>query len=570
MIRKFFFAAIFIIGSLTVDVYGDNMKKTKNTIEKQQFSGVVLPAEWKLFRSDFFTSQDAAAARFEDDFLIPFQGKNKIKPVILKPAKILDLTLGKKHARENRAILAGVIYSEKPQTIYVGFGADWWIDGFCNGAYIGGTDVGGNDNWPSSAQDRVFPLNLRAGRNDLTFFVTPGTGSWGVAVDFFAKCDDPDIPPRRLPEPGIAFPPYITNLAEDSVTITYLLNGRQPLQLEYRQAGTKEWSTMSKLRGGQIIDEKPILQFKLTGLKPDTTYEYRALRRVPPYYFGASREKIHTFRTWSGKSQSYTFFLMGDTQDTSKKKNLARMRIVQKAFPEVKKCSFFVHVGDFHGVINHFRNDVFDSVLKTIPSEMYIVAARGNHEFEGAEAQQWVDHFSYSTGKSYGMFRAGEVCYIVLDTGHHLGKYSRNSHNVHMGLNYLDTLLEEQTAWLKEAVKSPEFQTAKFRIAIAHVAPHGQSDSFKHMVPRTQKMVQDVFKNSKYPLDLWLAGHTHVYKRTPSHPEWNFPVIVVGGGGPNAEKRPGLALLFDVQPGKITMKALNADGSVCDTFELKK
>ena len=83
-------------------------------------------------------------------------------------------------------------------------------------------------------------------------------------------------------------------------------------------------------------------------------------------------------------------------------------------------------------------------------------------------------------------------------------------------------------------------------------------------------MVQDVFKNSKYPLDLWLAGHTHVYKRTPSHPEWNFPVIVVGGGGPNAEKRPGLALLFDVQPGKITMKALNADGSVCDTFELKK
>ena len=201
---------------------------------------------------------------------------------------------------------------------------------------------------------------------------------------------------------------------------------------------------------------------------------------------------------------------------------------------------------------------------------MYIVGARGNHEFEGTEAQQWVDHFQYKNGKSYGMFRMGEVCYIILDTGHHLGKNSRNPHIVYTGLNQLDTLLEEQRKWLQEVVKTPEYQTAKFRIAMAHVAPHGQKDSFRYMVPRTQKMVEAVFKNSKYPLDLWLAGHTHVYKKIAAHPEWNFPVVVVGGGGPNAEKRPGLALFFDVQPGKITMKALNADGSVCDTLELKK
>jgi hypothetical protein len=243
---------------------------------------------------------------------------------------------------------------------------------------------------------------------------------------------------------------------------------------------------------------------------------------------------------------------------------------VQKAFPELEKCSFFAHVGDFHGVINHFRNDVFDSVLKAIPGNMYIVSARGNHEFEGAEAQQWLDHFAYRDNKSYGMFRLGKVCYIVLDTGHHLSKNDPNCHQDHAYLNELDTLLEEQTVWLKEAVKTPEFQTADFRVVFAHVAPHGQKDSFNYMLPRTQKMVRDVFKNGKYPLDLWIAGHTHVYKRVEAHPQWQFPVVVVSGGGPKTERRPGIALHFDVKPGKIVMKALNIDGTVQDTFELKK
>ena len=83
-------------------------------------------------------------------------------------------------------------------------------------------------------------------------------------------------------------------------------------------------------------------------------------------------------------------------------------------------------------------------------------------------------------------------------------------------------------------------------------------------------MVKDVFKNSSTPIDLWVAGHTHKYARTPVSKEWGFPVVVVAGGGAGTEKRPGIALLFDVEPGKITMKALNIDGTISDTFELKK
>ncbi len=90
------------------------------------------------------------------------------------------------------------------------------------------------------------------------------------------------------------------------------------------------------------------------------------------------------------------------------------------------------------------------------------------------------------------------------------------------------------------------------------------------LLPRTQKMVRDVFKDGKYPLDLWIAGHTHVYKRVEAHSQWQFPVVIVSGGGPRAELRPGIALHFEVKPGKIVMKALNTDGTIHDTFELKK
>ena len=573
--KVLFSAIMFAMLCMTDAVAANDVKKDSDSmkIQKNQagkIKGIRLPEQWKVFKSRELTEQDASFARFEDDAIIPFQGKKKINAKLISSAPTIDFAEGKKHHSDDRAVLTGTIYAEKPATIYIGMGADWWIDAYCNGRYIGGTDAGGNDNWPPSPQDHVFALKLRAGRNDLSFYVRPGSGSWTAAIDFFETYADPDIPPRKLAEPGLAFAPYLTNPGADSVTINYLLNGRQPLDLEYRLKGAKKWTKVNVLRGGQITDETDVLSFNLTGLKPDSTYEYRALRRLPPYFETAVHEPTRTFRTYSAKPQKFSFFLIGDTQDSSKRKNLARIRNIQKAFPELNNCNFMVHVGDLNGVLNHFRSDVFDSGLKCIPSETFIVAARGNHEFEGTESQQWLRHFQYKNQKSYGMFRIGEVCCIVLDTGHHLPEGHGNCHNVYMPLLDLDKLLEEQRLWLNEVVKTPEFQTAKFRLVFAHVSPHGQNDSFAHMIPRTQKMVKDVFKNSSTPIDLWVAGHTHKYARTPVSKEWGFPVVVVAGGGAGTEKRPGIALLFDVEPGKITMKALNIDGTISDTFELKK
>ena len=83
--QKTLFSAIFLlIFCTTAAIAADNVKKGTVSMKSQRqqtgkIKGIVLPTRWKLFKSPEFTAQDAAAARFEDDFLIPFQGKKKIK-----------------------------------------------------------------------------------------------------------------------------------------------------------------------------------------------------------------------------------------------------------------------------------------------------------------------------------------------------------------------------------------------------------------------------------------------------------------------------------------------------------
>lgn len=528
--------------------------------------GVKKPGTWKVYYSNDFTFENASSLRYADKEYTITAGKTPVRPVLMKSAPVVDLGKGRKFTVKTTAVMVGTMHSDAPRSIYIGIGADWWSDAFCNGKYIGGSDENGNDHWPPSPQDHIFRFDLRKGNNDIVIRVRSGLASWKLAVDFFEKCDDPDLLPVRRPVPGIAFGPYLTNPGKTSATITYLLNGRQPMELEYREAGTEKWTCIANLRGGQIVDETPLQHFNLTDLKPDTTYEYRAKLRLEPHFFESQPQKIHTFRTYSEKKQNFSFFVMSDTHDTQKRMKLARLRKLFAARPELLKSNIMMHLGDLNasGNISSFRNDVFDTMLKLIPSEVFMMLIRGNHEFEGMEAQQWMDHFAYAGDRSYGMFRIGEVCILMLDTGYH-----REVHPEFSALNRLDTLLEEEKKWLAEAVRRPEFTTAKYRIVMGHVAPV-QDDSFHHMVARTQYMVSGVFKGNPTPcpIDLWVCGHTHHYMRMKPSGEWQFPVIVLSAG--EAETKPGVALFFQVSNDKITIKALNGDGSIHDQYEIKK
>ena len=170
--------------------------------------------------------------------------------------------------------------------------------------------------------------------------------------------------------------------------------------------------------------------------------------------------------------------------------------------------------------------------------------------------------------RSYQAFTAGNVFFIVLDSGHHLPKTSNNPYQRYTALNELDTLIEEQQQWLEKVVQSPEFAQAKYRIVLAHSAVHSHKDSFNYIVPRLQKMVSKFFKGNpaRYPIHLWFAGHVHKYIAAPPAKDWQFPTLTVGGGS-SQKPFPGAAFFVQVKKGRIYVEAIDSDGNTHDKFE---
>ena len=528
----------------------------------------LYPKDFKVFFSNEITTEHAASLRFEDDQLF-LDAKNKVsarKATVTD--NIIDLRKLDPEKKFQHAALTAAIYADKPGKMRIGMGADWWFDCYCNGQFVFGTTKSGNLFWPPTVTSFVFELPLRAGRNELTIFTRSGAGGWTVAVGE-PPADAQLNKPRQLPLPAkIQYGPYLTNPGADSITISYIVQGRQPLELEYRKKGNKVWKKVQILRGGQLLDEGPVMRFDLKDLAPDTVYEYRALKRVGDELRQCEPDEVRTFRTFSGKNQDFTFWIMADTQtdNFSKLKHLQNLLDKRK---ELAKADLFLHLGDFSSNHDDIELAIFDSFLKLIPQHQIIVPMRGNHEFDGSQSGRYLKYLASKDNKSYQAFKIGNIFFIILDTGHHLPKNSTNSFQKYTGLNELDTLHEEQTAWLKEVVKSKEFAEAEYRIVFGHVAPHSQDDSFQHMIPRLRKMTKDIFRGNPaaYPVDLWFAGHTHAYKVTPAAANWQFPVIIPGGGARKAVN--GAAIFVKVKNNKVFIESIDSDCKTRDKFILE-
>ena len=529
---------------------------------------VALPVDFKVFYSNALTNEAAASLRFDDNEMV-LSDNSRVTAVTVKRQTngSIDLRAAYSDKAMQLCAMVGAIYAERPGVLRIGMGADWWFDCYCNGKYLYGTSDSGNGSWPPKSDNYIFDVPLRAGRNDLVIFSRSGAGGWQVVLD--SKADSKEVhQPKFLPEnPQIIYGPYLTNPGSGSVSINYVVRGRQPLELQYRKKGESIWQKKQILRGGQILDEGPVMRFDLTGLKEDTIYEYRALKRKGKDLRKIEEDVIREFRTLSTQSENFSFWIMSDTHK-AKTDKLAMLQQLLDSRPELQKADMFVHLGDFNSFLDDIELEVFDSFLKLIPNHQYIITTRGNHEFDGAEAGRYIKYLGSRDNKSYQMFKVGNICFLALDTGHHLPPDSDNSFQRYAGLNELDTLLNEQTAWLQEAVKSEEFKNAAVRMVFAHIAPHSQSDEFNHMLPRLHKMTENLFKGSPapYPVDLWFAGHIHKYQTAAADKEWQFPVITLGGGV--KKSLPGAALYVEVKGKNVTVTAINSDGSTLEKFTL--
>ncbi|MDD4193471.1 MAG: metallophosphoesterase, partial [Mangrovibacterium sp.] len=165
---------------------------------------------------------------------------------------------------------------------------------------------------------------------------------------------------------------------------------------------------------------------------------------------------------------------------------------------------------------DQFFEGFVDTSVKLFASEVPVYYARGNHETRGNFAHRFADYFPGFSGKIYGMFRQGPVCFVVLDCG----EDKPDSDIEYSGIVAFDAYRDKQAEWLSEALKSDLYKNAPYKIAIIHMPPfggwHGEKEVEDKFVPLLNEAgIQAMF-----------CGHLHQYIRKEATARQNFPIIV--------------------------------------------
>jgi len=464
----------------------------------------------------------------------------------------------------------------------------------------------GNDYDPVTAADHVFPVALKKGDNEIQIescrsswkldfcYGKNRKNSWRLAIR-----ELPDYQPVRA---GLAHPELLSRPDIGSVVISFITKAPVPAGVEYRLKGTAQWRREWDLAGDCILREKSRFhRIRLSGLQPDSNYEYRLLLLEPPAGMEGFRRPlwsrrpyreillpIKSFHTF-GNRPDFSFFVLGDTQlslSAGCKTVVQRAEYMRKMqdMPAFRESDFVVHAGDLDSYSNDLEKTCFTDFFDYFSAPdrerpLQWVYLRGNHEFCGIAAEDWYDCFLLPGEKTYYAFRRGEVLFIVLDCG----DFFRAPNEAYNGpVLKLDTLFERQSRWLETLRRTPEFRSAKFRIVLSHVEPQITKDIMSEKMRRmTAPLLDDQTPEGR--IHLWLCGHVHRYWRANRGSDeliardpigkWSLsraPVTWVSVDAPksNSSKPDFSYLAVRVTRDAIRLTALDENGREFDRFSI--
>ena len=301
--------------------------------------------------------------------------------------------------------------------------------------------------------------------------------------------------------------PWLTNPRANGMTVTWITRVTCAGGIEYREKGTEEFKRLWPVKYGQIDYSKDVHHFHLTGLKPDTEYEYRLLSNQDTYstaysgFIGVGRE-IYSFRTLNPEKDQYRVFITSDFHGGG--------RLNMDPLLDGTKChnaDLFFYLGDNVDDNEHmiryyttfgFLDDVTRAYGKYKPS----IFIRGNHDFSGRETYQHGRYFPTPDKKAYQAFRHGPVLYVCLDT---TWPSKENIQKEQMA-----KYVAEQVEWVRGLKKTEAWKTAKFRILLAHIAPTLNSGR-TYFTEEICKVLNDTTPEGR--IHAFLCGHDHVYRR---------------------------------------------------------
>jgi hypothetical protein len=198
-----------------------------------------------------------------------------------------------------------------------------------------------------------------------------------------------------------------------------------------------------------------------------------------------------------------------------------------------------------------FFNGFMDTAIRMFGMQKPVYYARGNHETRGPYASAFPNYFKSPSGKLYYLLRRGSVCFLVLDCGESKPDSDIDTDATAAFGQYRDT----QAEWLKEAMKSEEFQSASFKVAILHIPPIGDWYGEKEMASTFVPLLNEA------NIDVMLCGHLHYYLHQQPSNGINFPLIV------NANTT---VLKAQADDQLLQLQIVDRNGKQVDTIRLKK
>jgi hypothetical protein len=287
---------------------------------------------------------------------------------------------------------------------------------------------------------------------------------------------------------------------------------------------------------------------ELTDLAPNTTYHYRC---GAPGYWSAD----YTFTTAPASDDTvsqFTFAVIGDTQGGYK--------VMKQIFATLKErgVRFILMTGDFTDGAGQMEFDMWFEAAGDVLAYIPFMPCHGNHEML---RNTYFDQFALPGNEKWFSYDYGPIHFVHL--------FSQN-----------EEYALQQRGWLLKDLRS----TARpWKIALAH-HPAYNSGTQHGCTSYVLDHWVDIFE--RCILDIYFAGHEHIYERTwpirQNRIDGDGVVYVITGSAGAQYREPGKAwwtavsdtgycyILVDVTWSRLTITAYNLDGKIIDKFALYK
>lgn len=346
----------------------------------------------------------------------------------------------------------------------------------------------------------------------------------------------------------IAFGPYIQNVTDESAVIC--------------------WSTFKSevsIKSGDTEQTKRLYdhhELPLTRLRAATEYDYDVLGDGSDYGKG-------TFKTFPSKIEPFHFVVYGDTRSDPK----IHQQIVNLAMKE--DPALIINTGDL--VANGLEIadwEIFFDVNRELMKSVPYYPVLGNHE---KNADYYYKFFNLPGHERYYEFFVGDVLFLMLDSeGSDFGKPEYVSDDEYYWSNYQREYFEEQRAWVEKMLdlhKDAGYVFAFFHKPMISLISR-RADGSKHQ----REFWGPTFE--KHGIQAVICGHDHHYHRAES--ESGLTMITSGGGGAGLYEidltstetkvfeKVNHLIRVDIADDQATMKVIDLDGNIIDTFSIDK